>query len=484
VSGASPPIVFALSNNPTFSAACPPSSVAAGVRYLHALRAEGLYSRFDGDGLPGWRVSVEPYWLTTEEGEFLDRLGPMLLAFYRSLNRLYYQSLKTPSLAWVARYLDQGKPPTVVEHGRMRRLREQLPGIIRPDLLITESGWVASELDAVPGGFGLTAAFQRLYGEDAAPVGGMGGVVEGMSRMVGNGAWLAIVVSDESADYRPEMRYLARALSAHGTPAVTVAPTEVVFGESGLTVILPDGPARIDVLYRFFELFDLKNIPKSELFLYAAKKETVRMTPPVKAFLEEKLAMALWHHPALSRWWRDDVGARTAEQLDTLFPRTWILDPSPVPPHAVIAGFEVSGRSVRNWQELGEATQRERRLVIKPSGFSALAWGGRGVVVGHDHSAPAWRSALEAALAAFPTTPHVLQQFHTARRDDVCYLEQSSGETRSLAGRTRLSPYYFVSGDDVTLGGVLATTCSLDKKIIHGMKDAVLAPCAIRPSVG
>ena len=29
------------------------------------------------------------------------------------------------------------------------------------------------------------------------------------------------------------------------------------------------------------------------------------------------------------------------------------------------------------------------------------------------------------------------------------------------------------------LGGVLATICPADKKIIHGMKDAILAPCAV-----
>jgi hypothetical protein len=233
-------------------------------------------------------------------------------------------------------------------------------------------------------------------------------------------------------------------------------------------------------LYRFFELFDLKNIPKSELVLYAAKKETVRMTPPAKAFLEEKSAMALFHHPALAQWWRDDLGIHTADQLDGLFPRTWILDPSPVPPHAIIAGFELEGRPIRDWLELAEATQRARRLVIKPSGFSERAWGSRGVVVGHDLAAQTWRRALEAALAVFPSVPHVLQEFHTARRDEVFYLDESTGDTRAMAGRTRLSPYYFVSGGDVKLGGVLATTCSLEKKLIHGMRDAVLAPCAVR----
>ena len=51
-----------------------------------------------------------------------------------------------------------------------------------------------------------------------------------------------------------------------------------------------------------------------------------------------------------------------------------------------------------------------------------------------------------------------------------------------MKGRVRLCPYYFVSGPwdkaRADLGGVLATICPADKKIIHGMRDAILAPCA------
>lgn len=464
----------------TLGTSCSPSSADCGARYQQALQHEGLFSRTDGDGLPAWRVGVAPYGVSSAEAAFLHDLGPTLLAFYRSLNRLYYHSVKSPGLGWVARYLDQGKPQTVIDYGRMRRVRDHVPAIIRPDLFITESGWMASELDAVPGGFGVTAAFQHLYHEYPL-VGGATGVVDGLSQVVGGRVRVAIVVSDESTDYRPEMRYVAKVLSARGTPTVVVTPSDLVFEECGLTLISPEGSTRVDVLYRFFELFDLKNIPKSELFLYAAKKETVRMTPPAKAFLEEKLAMALWYHPSLRRWWRDDLGSGIADQLDALFPRTWILDPASVPAHAVIAGFEFGGLPIRDWRELAEASQRERRFVIKPSGFSERAWGGRGVVVGHDQSVEAWRRALDEALAAFPSTPHIIQEFHAARRDDVCYFDASSRDVRPMAGRTRLSPYYFVSGDQAVLGGVLATTCPLDKKIVHGMRDAVLAPCAVQP---
>ena len=51
-----------------------------------------------------------------------------------------------------------------------------------------------------------------------------------------------------------------------------------------------------------------------------------------------------------------------------------------------------------------------------------------------------------------------------------------------MKGRARLCPYYFVSGDGDSarpqLGGVLATICPADKKIIHGMTEAIFAPCS------
>jgi hypothetical protein len=50
-----------------------------------------------------------------------------------------------------------------------------------------------------------------------------------------------------------------------------------------------------------------------------------------------------------------------------------------------------------------------------------------------------------------------------------------------MEGRARLCPYYFVSAkdDSISLGGVLATICPADKKILHGMRDAILVPCRV-----
>jgi hypothetical protein len=437
-------------------------------------------------------------------------LGSHLSAFYRAINQLYHASRKGQQPAWVSRYFDQGKPDAVVDYGRMNRFKQQLPGVIRPDIIpasssfspghpipATGAGWAITELDAVPGGIGLTAALGRAYSEVAAPLqmlGGPTGMVEGFAAMVRAAAdslqtvrapssdlLLAIAVSEESSDYRQEMTWLAQALAGHGIEAVCLPPDAIRFTEQQLECDVDGRSRRIDVLYRFFELFDLKNIPKADLLLYAAKKGLVAMTPPPKSYLEEKLAFALLHHPALRSFWRGVLPPETLELLLGLIPPTWIVDPAPLPPHAVIPGLEIEGEPVTAWEQVGRASQKGRHLILKPSGFSPLAWGSRGVVVGHDLSQEAWTEAVHQAVDGFAQTPYVLQPFISGRPYTMSYWEPAADRIIEIQGRVRLSPYYFSAADaSIRLGGVLATFCPMDKKLLHGMSEAILAPCAVR----
>jgi hypothetical protein len=433
-----------------------------------------------------YRISPEPFYLTRDEAGFFESLGGWLLLFYKALNRLYSESLHGRQPGWVAAYLDQGKPDGVTAYARMNRFQNDLPGVIRPDLLRTETGWIATELDSVVGGIGLTAGLCEQYAAQGfQPIGGPNGMITHFGEMIRTAAKLpnptvAIVVSEESKDYRPEMRHLADRLRREGLSAHTVTPEEIGFTEEGLTLTLRGRPVRVDVVYRFFELFDLPNIPKAELILYSAKKRTAALTPPAKPFLEEKLAMALVHHPRLRSFWTDAMGEGPLMQIERLFPKTWIVDPRPVPPYGVIPDLSVRGRPVSNWEELTHTTQKERRLVLKPSGFSELAWGSRGVVVGHDVSQGEWAGAIRRAIASFPHTPWILQEFHKTGRHTLSYYDFSADEARVMEGRARISPYYMVVNGRAVLSGVLATVCPPDKKLIHGMTDAIMAPCAVK----
>src|SRR5690625_1094248 len=339
----------------------------------------------EGQNLP-WRISPDPVAVDAETVAFFEALGPHLLRFYIAVNRLYNQAIRGSQPDWVRAWLEAGKSEEVINYARMRRFRTDVALVIRPDVIPTDDGFAISELDSVPGGIGLLAALTREYAAAGSSkiVGGAEGMVDGfvatMRQMEPEKETpvVAIVVSDESEDYRGEMDWLAKAASERGIAAFTVHPRDVVFAEGSL--YLPEEiteqsePLRIDIVYRFFELFDLRNIPKIDLFLYAIRQEWVQVTPPLKHHLEEKLLFALFHHPVLAPFWREHLGKESVEFLAEVFPPTWVMDPAPLPPHAVIPGLELRNRAVTDWHELGECSQRERELVIKPSGFSPEAW--------------------------------------------------------------------------------------------------------------
>ena len=91
--------------------------------------------------------------------------------------------------------------------------------------------------------------------------------------------------------------------------------------------------------------------------------------------------------------------------------------------------------------------------------------------------------SVAAALKAFPSSPHVLQRFHKPALLQHSVYDESSGEVLPFPCKVRLCPYYFVHGDKPALSGALATLCPPDKKILHGMRDALLLPAEVPSAV-
>lgn len=457
-------------------------------RYLTEHMPAGLFGAVGVDETRvAWRLSPEPFWLSPATLAAIERLGPDLLKFNRVLASLYQRSVRGTAPPFIADYLDRGKPESIVRIGRQNRFKSDIPGVIRPDLILTEKGFAASELDSVPGGMGFVGAMARAYCElGYDTVGATFGMPDGLAAMLSAASGVerpisAIVVSEESKGYRAELTWMADAITARrlgGTYACR--PEDIFFTEEALFVRLPDGrEEKIDALYRNFELFDLMNVAKWELMLYAARHNRVKITPPVKAHLEEKSAFALFHNATLETTWKRELGD-AFERLRAIFPQTWVLDPRPLPPQAVVPGIVAGGEPLRDWKQLVALGKSERDYVAKPSGFSELAWGSRGVRVANDLSKEDWERVLDDALRSFDQTPWILQRFHKGKRVKIAYYDERRDDIAELDGRVRLSPYYFVVGDDVRLGGILATVAPADKRLIHGMSEAIMAPCAVR----
>src|SRR6266540_6428443 len=93
--------------------------------------SEGLFAGHD------WRVSPNPFRLGSELASDLDSLGRVLLQFYRAVNLLYRKSIEGKQPEWVARWLDLGKPRGLIELQRQPAFKNEVPRVIRPDLLLT-----------------------------------------------------------------------------------------------------------------------------------------------------------------------------------------------------------------------------------------------------------------------------------------------------------------------------------------------------------
>lgn len=433
-------------------------------------------------------LSPTPYILTKEQVEYLEKLGPMLARFATAIDALYKTSLKEEEYGWVKQLFFAGKPASLLNFSQMNRFKNNLPHVIRPDLLVTEKGFTLTEIDSVPGGIGFTAALSyayRMCGHNIVEIaGGMASAFVTMLKSLtpeNPNPKIAVIISDEAGDYRKEMTDLLERARAFTEHIYLVHPKSIQLRHDTLGFVTETGDFEtIDTIYRFFELFDLPNIPQMELIQYAVKKGIVTCTPPFKPHLEEKFALALIHHPFLTSFWEAQLSKEEVQFLKELIPESWVLDPAAIPFGAELTPkLEMNGKRFRTFNDLFKASQKQRELVIKPSGFSPLAWGSRGVHIGHDLSEVDWNAALTSALSQYATTPHLLQRFSPAKVEPYQYFHQDTGEIQSAEGRTRLCPYYFIQGQTPKLVGVLATTCPKNKKIIHGMSTGVMRPAGL-----
>lgn len=460
--------------------------------YAEAVEAFSEQSLFENKT---WRCSPHAFPLSAHQVQLINQLGQACHDFYRAMETLYLRSAEGRNLLrnrdltapWVAEYLDRGKPQHLIEHARSKAIRGSLPAVIRPDLLITENGFALTEIDSVPGGIGLTAFLNGLYTpvhQDALIGAGEQDMIEAFYKALSARApaktapYIAILVSDEAATYRPEMEWLASQLRQRGRRVHVFHPDEVMpLGET-ICVGMEGDPQQVDVIYRFWELFDLANVGIAEYLLEARKMAQIRLTPPMRHFQEEKLALALFHHRILEDFWRENLPKQSYRLLKQLIPSSWVIDPVELPPNAVLDAPYVGGKPISRWEQLIDAGKKERNLIIKISGYHESAWGARSVTLGSDCSRNEWEDAIGQAVAMSENSLHILQQYEKPTLLSHPVYDET-GSIRQMKARVRLCPYYFVDqkNQQTSLQGILATLCPADKKIIHGMKDAALLPC-------
>jgi hypothetical protein len=446
--------------NPQVNASGNEGLSSAGDR-IEALRAG--FPPGAGPAVEGWHFSPEPLALGRKLVTELEKLGHRLYVFQRAVNEIYHRSVSGSLPPWIASYLDAGKPQGVVDCGRSRPLRDVLPRVIRPGLILTDEGFTINELSHSPGGIGLMAWRNERYSAFEPGwevIGGPGGVIDGFQQVFPGDAGKDILISRrQSSACLAEMGWLAARLRERGADWAVAAAEDYV-------------PCGRDV-YRCYDIFDLENVPSAEAIFRGAEAGAFELSPPHKAFFEEDMwAGLLWMAP-LREVWKQALRSRQFETLQAHFPYSWIVDPTPLPRHAVLPKL-----GVNSWEKVKGLPVEDRRLTLKPGGFS----GDRSAKIGGDLSQVAWGEAIDQAVGEFEAGPWLMQASEAGRVVEHPYWDEGSGRLQVMRGRVHLCPNYFLNpaGKPTTrLAGVLATITPTDHEGAGGDRGGILVPCRI-----
>jgi hypothetical protein len=266
-------------------------------------------------------ISPASFPIPTHFAEELDRLGYRLTLFLRACNLLYQQSLRGKQPAWIADYLDRGKPAPIREASRAREFRDDLPLLLQPQLILTDSGCTLVSLNSPPSIIPIIAWLNQTFaplGDDI--LGGPTGIIDGLRSILPGGA--DILIPDSPPSHRPAMQWLAQQAGPTYLVRTTADPLST--------------PAAPRDIFRAFPLSD-SSIPSSvESLIQLARAGALRVTPPFKPFLDEKMWFALFWLRPLRDFWRRELSERQFLKLQQVIPYTWLLDPTPLPGHAVI----------------------------------------------------------------------------------------------------------------------------------------------------
>src|SRR5947207_11062778 len=108
-------------------------------------RLDAIRAAFPKEGLfaeKAWLLSPDAFPVEKKFVAELEQLGHRLFVFQRACNQLYQLSIKGKQPAWIARYLVCRLLLEKKKFSRRKEIRDDLPRVIRTDLILTEKGYI------------------------------------------------------------------------------------------------------------------------------------------------------------------------------------------------------------------------------------------------------------------------------------------------------------------------------------------------------
>lgn len=398
-------------------------SLAGGHQLYSARRVEYGTS----DVLP-FRVSPKPLFLSSEQQAEIYRIGVDVVDFVAASDSLYKESDEVRDL------LNRGKPEIFCDSYRPTNYL-----FVRPDLIVTDSGFTVCEIETSPFGLGLAhllnygyqqAGFETMVDSSTLP-----NYVQGVTPPTGE-----IIYSKKTGAYSGQLTYLADTVFARDWKAHSIDTHD---------------PA--SQLYRAFYLSEYTDDPQVRALLDSVSDKDV--LPSLTPYIEEKAVLALLWDKRWEGFYRKSLGNATFQHLRSVIPPSWIV------------GEEVHFApgmpdGVQHSVDLATLAKSKRAFVLKTSGFHPKSSWGEGVTFLHKKSGTAVDSLLR-GLSDEPNTINIVQEFTKPSDNPMEFTEH--GEVKTMNAKLRITPYFSMEGK---LIGIKATGRQ-GTEYIHGTTDSI-----------
>lgn len=385
--------------------------------------------------LPDTAHLPHPFPVQADLRHRLERLGLQIQAFVKACNDLYALSAEERQPGWIARLVDQGKTPDWITFGRLKTLRNALPALLEPELVLTAEGLALTDLNLVPAQIGTGACLQSAFAAIGIPVlGGKTGLLDAFRE---TSAGSSVLLPSRTPAHYPGLAWLA-----------SRCDQTICDFERFMACLSRGESARA---FRFFSLACMEASPQSACLLQQLREGTAQLTPIPKPQLEERLWLALLSLRPLRAFWRRTLSDRHLEALLKIISPSWVVDPTPLPPQAEIAGL-----GIRCFEELADSHQNAQAFALRPTRETCAFELSYPVPPLSDSQGNGFSDLIRGALESFPALPHILQRKPQPLLIEHPFQETTTGRIERVTVCVRLRPVYSASGGDIRLAGLLA----------------------------
>lgn len=389
---------------------------------------------FDTGAKIPFRVSPEPLNLSKPQVEDIERIGLVTTQYMQAVNELYQTQEPVHTL------LSKNKPSILLDEKDPRYL------FVRPDLIMTPSGFTVCEIETSPFGLALSDLLNRTYRQAEFDTLAREDALSDYVRSVTSKRGV-IVHSNKTVSYAGQMEYLAdNVFSGNGRDWVSKHVDQFT-PQDGVQV------------YRGFYQAEYLTDPA----IRDVVESDVVKTPSLTPHMEEKAVLAFAWDKRWSPFLTAQMGKSGLNYIRQIIPPTWIIGEE--------ANFEPGlPQGTNSTLELAGLSRSKRAFVIKPSGFAVNSSWAEGVNLLHEKSSEK-AAQIIAAAKADTAVLHVVQEFKKATTVPMQY-ENIDGSLTVMNARLRITPYYAMAGNVGELLTIKATGCE-NTDFIHASTSSI-----------